>query len=36
MNLACYYSNNKKIKLGLKIPLQIYRKEGYLMSNWDD
>ena len=34
MNLACYYSNNKKLAR-VKNPLQIYRKEGYLMSNWD-
>ena len=34
MNLACYYSNNKKLAR-VKNPLQIDRKEGYLMSNWD-
>ena len=34
MNLACYYSNNKKLAR-VKNPLQIYRKEGYLMSKWD-
>ena len=34
MILACYYNNNKKLAR-VKNPLQIYRKEGYLMSNWD-